>query len=147
MIQRIQSIYLLLIVALMAATVFCPLFDFKDGFTVTAFGVFFDGVNKFPTWGVLTFGLLTGLVAFVNIFMYKNRKRQLLFCNITTVLIILFYITFGVYMNAAIGKLNLEYLSVQYGIILPAIALVFNILAQVRIKADEKLVRSLDRIR
>ncbi len=147
MIQRIQTIYLLLVAVLMVLPVFCPLLDFNDKFTTTALGVCFGGSNRFPTWGVLAFSLLPALIALTAIFLYKKRKTQMLLCRIVSVLIVLFYVTFAVYMNAAMDKLSLEIQSAQYGLLFPFVALILSLLATSRIKADEKLVKSLDRIR
>ena len=67
---------------------------------------------------------------------------------LTALLIVMYYITSMVYINAFVGKIDSEYtLNVQLGIILPVIALIFDLLAYFRIKKDEKLIKSLDRIR
>lgn len=161
MIQRIQSIYLLVAAILMAVTVFSPLFilhaasaiqggsisKFGDLFTCTTLGIFNQN-GIYPTWGVLTFAAFAALLPLANIFLFKKRKLQMKIANITTLMIILFYITLVVYCYVFMQK-NVEVVfdSIQYGIVLPAIALIFNILAVLRIKKDEKLVRSLDRIR
>ncbi|MFV0470109.1 MAG: DUF4293 domain-containing protein, partial [Dysgonomonas sp.] len=151
MIQRIQSVYLLLVAVLMSVTVFSPLMVFSDSsgivFLSEVAGITFKAVNQYPTWGVLIFAVLAAIFPFINIFLYKKRKLQIKLCNITTLLIVLFYITLGVYTFVAKGKLDFEFTSIQYGVILPLVALIFNFLAQRKIKADEKLVRSLDRIR
>ena len=147
MIQRIQTVYLLLVAVLMTVSVFCPLLSFKDNFIATGAGVFFEGNNQFPTWGVLTIGLLTSVLAFINIFLYKKRKVQVSVCYIITFLIAAFYATFYVYMNSGMQKNNWEMDSYQPCLVLPVVAFILNILAIIKIKKDEKLVRSLDRIR
>ena len=51
-------------------------------------------------------------------------------------------------MNAFLGEIDSAYnINLQFGIILPVVALIFDLLAISRIKRDEKLVKSLDRIR
>jgi len=148
MIQRIQTIFLLLTGVLMAATFICPLLDIKaTGIDVTSsFNSF--GVVNFPTWGVFTFAVISSILALINIFLYKKRKLQANMALLTALLIVMYYITSMVYINAFVGKIDSEYtLNVQLGIILPVIALIFDLLAYFRIKKDEKLVKSLDRIR
>lgn len=149
MIQRIQTIFLLLTAVLMAATIFFPLVEVADQkfaleFRSLGFTRLF-AVEKM-TWGVLFFTVLSVLAPLVNIFMYKSRKRQITIGWLTLLFIILYYITAGVYFMSYIGS-DAEGISIQFGIILPLLALIFNTLAIIRIKKDEKLVRSLDRIR
>jgi drug/metabolite transporter (DMT)-like permease len=151
MIQRIQSVYLLLVALLMAATVFCPLLEltgegeFSYIFSPLGIGQLF--AVQYPTWGVVFFAGLSALFALVNIFLYKKRKLQMRVGTLTSLLILLFYITFYVYFNTYTAKYELTFSSFQFGLVLPIIALIFNILAILRIKKDENLVKSLDRIR
>lgn len=99
------------------------------------------------TWGVLTFGILSAVIAFISIFMFKNRKRQMTFCKINALCIVVFYLTVGVYVYSAQTKYNFVFEAAQFGLAFPLIALILNFLAFFKIKSDEKLVRSLDRIR
>lgn len=91
---------------------------------------------------------LSALLAFVNIFLYKKRKQQIKICLITALLIVFYYVTTMVYLTTYLNKIPTEYtLSIQFGIIIPVVALILDLLAMNKIKKDEKLVRSLDRIR
>lgn len=155
MLQRIQTIYLLLVAILMStAACYAPLIEFEvAGISVQLNGL--DGFNSkqhegnilLQTWGIFSIGILSALLAFVNILGYKNRKKQMILCKVNVFLIILFYITIGAYVYTGQPKLGLVYESIEFGIILPVVALVFNILALMKIKADEKLIRSTERIR
>jgi hypothetical protein len=130
----------------MASAIFCPLVKIV-GRTVVTFHSYGIGAD-FPTWGVLTFAIASALLAFVNIFVYKKRKVQIKICYIIALLIVVYYITGIVYAGAYAGKINNDYtINIQFGIALPVIALIFDLLAVSRIKKDEKLVKSLDRIR
>ncbi|MBB4035172.1 uncharacterized BrkB/YihY/UPF0761 family membrane protein [Dysgonomonas hofstadii] len=150
MIQRIQTIFLLLTAILMGVTIICPLLGIDDGskfiqsFHSYGIGVFGSGCH---TWGVLTFAVLGTLLPLINIFLYKKRKLQANIGLLTALCIIIFYVTFAVYLNAFLGKMDEYIIQVQVGIILPVIALIFDLLAVSKIKKDEKLVKSLDRIR
>lgn len=150
MIQRIQTVFLLLTAILMGVTIICPLLEIYDGqkFVLEFRSLGFTRLVSIEkmTWGVLFFTILSVLAPLVNIFMYKSRKRQITIGWITSLFIVLYYITAGVYFMSYIG-LDAEGISIQLGIILPLLALIFNILAISRIKKDEKLVKSLDRIR
>ncbi|WP_165026930.1 MULTISPECIES: DUF4293 domain-containing protein [unclassified Dysgonomonas] len=151
MIQRIQSIYLLLTAILMAVTVFSSLVvlntDAEGVLVFLSCGIYEAGSAVYPTWGVITFAALSTLLACISIFLFKKRKMQIKLCNLNTLLIIFFYITFAIYLYTGMSALQATFLKISHGIILPIIALIFNILATVKIKADEKLIKSLDRIR
>ncbi len=147
MIQRIQSVYLLLVALLMVAAIFCPLLEISRNDIVFSFHSFGIG-SDFPTLGVLTFAILSALLSFVNIFLYKKRKIQMKLALLNALLIVVYYVTTMVYLNAFLSKIDDSYtINVQFGIILPVVALIFNLLAISRIKKDENLVKSLDRIR
>lgn len=151
MIQRIQSIYLLITAILMAVTAFSPLVSLTDeskaALDFCSLGVYKLSQLQNPSWGVVTFALLSALLSFVNIFLYKKRKTQMRMGTITSLSILFFYVTTLVYFNSFLDQYHYLYAGIQYGIILPLIALVFNVLAILKIKKDDKLVRSLDRIR
>ncbi|MDR0823704.1 MAG: DUF4293 domain-containing protein [Prevotella sp.] len=151
MIQRIQSVYLLLVVILMGVTTVSPLMeltgDSKLLYTFSSLGIGQLFAVQYPTWGVLFFAGLSALIAFINIFLYKKRKAQIKTGILISLLILFFYVTLYVYFQSYTAKYGLTFDKVQFGLALPIIALIFNILAIVRIKKDEKLVKSLDRIR
>ena len=153
MIQRIQSVYLLLVAILMGVTAFSPLFVLKGGtelFDFYSYGIVpIDADLEVVkcTYGVISMAGLSALFAFVNIFLYKKRKAQIRVGYLTSFFIILFYIAVGAYFYSVGNRLTLDIEGIQYGIILPVVALIFNLLAIAKVKKDEKLVRSLDRIR
>lgn len=152
MIQRIQSVFLLLTAILMGLTIFCPLVEIVDGgkiiTTFHSFGIGKISPTEYPTWGVLTFAALSSLLAFINIFLFKKRKLQANLGLLTALFIVIHYVALAVYLSTYLNKLDDAYtLNMQLGIILPVVALVFDLLAVFRIKKDDKLVKSLDRIR
>lgn len=151
MIQRVQSLYLLLVAVLMAVTFFSPLLGLKstDLSTLVMYseGIFSAEKLIKPTWGVISIAGMGALVAFINIFLFKKRKLQIKVGFITSFLIVFFYITLFTYFYVYTNQNGLELNSAYYGVILPVIALILNFLAIRKIKSDEKLVRSLDRIR
>jgi len=110
-------------------------------------GIFQNNNLVYHTWGVITMCVIGVLLPFISIFLYKKRKAQIKTGYATILFILLFYTVFYVYLRTGQEALNTSLINVSYGIILPVIAVIFNILAIVKIKADEKLIRSLDRIR
>lgn len=151
MIQRIQSIFFLITAILMAVTVCSPLVVVGDSTSPEGVVTFFSygmqgSAGVVNTWGVLTFAVLGAVLPFISIFLYKKRKLQLKLGRITSLLLVLFYVTFFVYFNSLLGG-EFPLGNVKYGMMLPIIALVFNILAVLNVRKDEKLIQSLNRIR
>jgi hypothetical protein len=153
MVQRLQTIYLLIAAILMAVTVFSPLASFiaegaaKEFFYYTWGFESVVGEMFSRTWGVIVFTVLCAILPFINIFLFKSRKLQMKIGNITTFLILFLYLTIGVYAFSIMRENSLVLVNAKYGIILPLIALICNVLAILQIKKDEKLVQSLNRIR
>lgn len=89
--------------------------------------------------------ILAAVLEVVAIFLYKNRKRQAQFCTFAIALVFVWLLLFAYYKYfdlTATGQL-------QQGIAayLPFLSAVFDYLAFKGIRADERLVRSADRIR
>lgn len=151
MIQRVQSIFLLLTAILMAVSVSAPMGVLVAQGSDQIFTVYSYCVKSVDvltnTWGGLFFVSLGILMPFVNIFLFKNRKLQIKLGLVTSLVIVFFYITIGVYAYSIMGRENLILGGVQYGLVLPIVALVLNTMAVSKVKKDEKLVQSLNRIR
>ena len=153
MIQRIQSLYLLVATALMASTLFLPIANVVtingDTLTLTAFSWFGGGIGY--AWVFALLFCVATLVPFLTIFLFKNRKRQIGLCaaegvlQLGSVLVIALFhwmIIPDIFPeNAILGK------SFGWAAIMPIIALIPTYFAGRAIFKDEVLVRSLDRIR
>lgn len=150
MIQRIQSIYLAISAISLSLTFFIPfgiytILGVKEVFNAT--GINFEGDFTFiPV--VFNIGISI-ILAFISIISFKNRKIQLK-VNLVNYLIIMSLI-FLVFINFnTIEKgINLPKDSIHYGfgMFLPIISLVCLFMANRAIKSDEKLIKSMDRIR
>lgn len=131
MIQRIQTIYLLLAAVVCAAFIFTP-------FALS-------GSTLLQTLNFLALIILSGVVALIslgNIFLFKNRKLQITLCRLA-LLVIVALIGTGVYYALTIAGQDLP----QYGAALPVVSAVFEFLAMRGVQSDEKLIRSMDRLR
>ena len=149
MIQRIQSLYLLLTGVALLATTGLPLFSFSGQMSATMTALaFVDEANGIATrpWGVAIFFLLAAALAFVAIFRYKDRKRQLFLVNYLILVIIVGCIAAIAYglAFASQEQCNLQW---SNGMLLPVAACIFGIMARRGIRKDEELVRAADRIR
>lgn len=152
MIQRIQSVYLLIAAILMAVVVCTPLavlIGTPDSFYLfKSMGIFEDGtILVYPSWGIAACAIITALLSFVSIFLFKKRKAQIKLCYASIVFIILFCVAFAYYLCTGQSGLGADFSKVEYGLALPAISLILMVLALSKIKADERLVQSLNRIR
>jgi hypothetical protein len=92
--------------------------------------------------------LPTAVIGTYTIFLYHNRKIQALFCLFNALLIIGWYVCFFV-ISQVVGDKSWGTVDFRptWPAVFPAIAFVLYLMARRAINADEKLVRSMDRIR
>lgn len=154
MIQRIQSLYLLLAAVCAGAVLLLPLAAYTDGmneYTLRAFMLSESGGEASqPTvyMGILL--SLSALLPFVTIFLFKRRMLQVRLCVVELVLLAGGIIMMAVYCYLgyrAVSGMPFGAASLKAGVILPLPAIVFTVLALRATFRDEVLVRSLDRIR
>ena len=154
MIQRIQSIYLLLagIFAALAFVTPCALFTgAQPDATCSLYGCHNVAstiaeeqfTNRF---GVTLMTALSTILPLIIIFGYKNRKRQISHVNLAMLLVVAWYAVCAAYCFAAASRTGFE-VAPSYGLAFPALSLLALYLAKRGIKHDEALVRAADRIR
>lgn len=149
MIQRIQTVYLLLVVALLVVSMFAPL-----GFFVDANGLVFKfkplAIELYnstqPTWGLFGLLVLSTVIALATIFLYKNRILQMRLTIFNSIVLIGFYISFLAFYFALKSELSASF-RINWTLCLPLIAIIFNYLAIRAIGKDEVLVKAADRLR
>lgn len=152
MLQRIQTVYLLIIVALMVATLFLPLAMLQAGdqfYSFDATGVSTIAAEPelvYPTWGLFALTAVISILALITIFLFKKRILQIRLCIFNAILMLGFYALFGFFVWILKDQLGAA-LSVKIALSFPIIALILDYLAIRNIGADEALVRSLDRLR
>jgi ABC-type multidrug transport system fused ATPase/permease subunit len=158
MIQRIQTVYLFLAALCSVALFFFPVASFLSDLTYQKF--FITGlVNMAPggstaiasslVWPLSGVGALMAIIALAGIFTYKKRGLQLRLVMIGILLtVIMIAGIFFLYVPVIEKKLSVtpDY-SGGIGIYFPLIALVLFILANRAIRRDDKLVKSLGRLR
>ena len=162
MIQRRQTIFMLLTAILSAVLFFMPLASFEAGGNVMKFTIFgiqnpIDTLtlSKSYTWPLIVLTILMTIVPIFTIFKYKKRELQVKLCHLNMLLNIIFIgIVFLYYDNdikeviAAVEGDTYE-LDVAYffGMAFPLVNLVLEILAIRGIKKDIALLKSIDRLR
>jgi len=155
MLQRIQSIYLLLAgLSLFALFLFPLVHDVyvnNKPITVMITGVYQDANgHQAQTESFLLLTVATTIVALlpmVIIFLFKNRKRQIAMCYGTMLVIVAYSYWVSQTAKKAIQDADLTMSNYGIGIILLSVSILFVILAQKAIQRDEKLVKSADRLR
>jgi len=155
MIQRLQSIFLFLSFAAGAAALFLPVAHFYKGFT---FPVDLNQLLQTDNIPFLVSGGLIKLAAFlslIGIFLFKKRKRQINIVRVAQFLLLALLI-YGIYLFYPFTNTHTtlkgwplvdNYLTRHFAIFLPFVMYFFNAAAIQYIKSDEKLVRSMDRLR
>jgi hypothetical protein len=155
MLQRIQSIYLLLAGAAIFALFLFPLVHnvYIDGkpLTLMVTGVFQD-VNgaqahtQFFTAISVATGIV-GLIPIVIIFLYKNRRQQIIYGWLTVLIICGHGFWMAQTLKSVMGSVEIDAHNWGIGLLLSSISIIFIILAVKAIQRDEKLVKSADRLR
>lgn len=155
MIQRIQTVYLLLVSVFYVVTLFFPFASFMtvDGveYTLSFRGLTLsdsDGWNW--TMTTMWFSLIVAVIpaiALVSVNLYRKRMLQIRLSVFNIVLMLGSYGLFFV-VKALIGnEIEYDVFSMNWTCVVPAICSILTYLAIRAIGKDEVLVRSLDRIR
>jgi Domain of unknown function (DUF4293) len=155
MLQRIQSIYLLLAACAIFSLFLFPLahnvyIDNKP-VSIMVTGVYQDvngqqaNTQFFTALAVVT-GII-GLLPLCIIFLYKNRKQQIALGYSALLVIIGFSYWMAQTVKAKMGSIMLDTHNWGIGLFLSSISIIFILMAIRAIKADEKLVKSADRLR
>ncbi len=161
MIQRIQSVFLLLMALTMLAMLFVPIWVKGDPETgeiviLNAFNLSYEDQSGLVPQVIATkntiyisiIAVVSAAVAFFSISRYKNRLTQMKLGALNALLVggtVLLNYLFSNKGSAMMpGDYPEEY---KIGFFLPVIALIFNSLANRFIRRDEKLVQSANRMR
>jgi drug/metabolite transporter (DMT)-like permease len=138
MIQRIQSVFLLLCAAILGCNFAFPFASSSNKSQL----YFEDGIFNLFDNSILLTAISVGIVLILAIvFLYKNRSLQM------TLSYIGFFLLAGLtgYIGAHLYKSS--DVSLQIGSFIPIVSLIFLGLAYRYIKKDDKLVKSMDRLR
>lgn len=149
MIQRIQTVYLLLVSILLGITLFAPLAWFGIGneiYMLRAFSVESPAGQTVQSPAFWTGILLacSAVLPVLTIFLYKRRMLQIRLCAVEFVLLV------GCVAMLAcsyFGHGEVDAQGMKPAIFLPVVAMLLVFLAGRAIFRDEILVKSLDRIR
>ena len=162
MIQRKQTIYMLLSAIISALLFFMPLASFEAGGNVMKFTIFgiqnpieTISLSTTYTWPLVVLTALMTVAPIVTLFLYKKRELQVRLCRLTMLVNIIFIGLVFLYYESDIQQVIAavegdEYqLDVAYfiGMAIPLVNLILEILAIRGIKKDIELLKSVDRLR
>jgi hypothetical protein len=137
MIQRIQTVYLLIALVILGALPYIfPLFTMSDGK---------DFRFMSDSFYTVLFGLSTTLTL-ISILYFKKRQHQFVL-NRLTIILNLILLGLFVYRSLNLSGETVQVSEKGIGMFLPIVAIVFLALANRAIKKDEDLVKSADRLR
>jgi len=130
MLQRIQSVYMFL--GFLTAVIYAY-FAYA--------GNLFSGAPVYYLAGSIAVAVLI----FINIFLYNNRKLQIKL-NYLVIFVLIVLLGLSIYQ---VGFLSGEksFSEKDIKLLVPVISIVFLLIANKYIKRDERLVKSVDRIR
>lgn len=161
MIQRIQTLYLLAVVALGITLFFMPVVQFVSPeeavelqvYELSAIGLKQVGIDQPQMtnalqglWGLSLATVLIPLLALVDIFLFKKRILQARLNIFTVMLCLGYYGVIAIYIWLAKVSLGVDWHIIPWASV-PLICLILTLMATRRILKDEALVRAADRIR
>jgi hypothetical protein len=153
MIQRIQTLYLLVVIGLLTSLFFVPFAELRDIqdnlFKFNVVGVKAISGNGELLFFAYHFLLIIGLAilaAFVAILKYKNRILQIRLCIFTILLLLGFYGMLFFLINQVKNQFSAD-IFWSIPVVFPVLSVILIFLAIRSIRKDIILLRSYDRIR
>lgn len=147
MIQRIQTVYLLIVLGLLITTMCLPMGYFTDTLGEHTFKASGVEIKSFfqSTWGLFGILLLGTMVALATVLLYKNRMLQIRMTIFNSLLLVGYYISFVAFYFALKSEMTL--FRISWALCLPLVAIILNVLAIRAIGRDEVMVKAADRLR
>ena len=153
MIQRVQSIYLLLAGIFPAITFFAPILHFtgenNQGLTMYSLGydaALYPEMAGAKLYALAAVTLLMVLIPLITIFRYKKRRAQMQIINVTFFFILAWYLIYGFEAFSVMNETGMS-LSLDVCALFPLLSTIALLMARRAIKKDEDLIRAADRIR
>lgn len=147
-IQRIQSIYLLIAVILMVVFAFFPALSFELADKTVLYGALESGragsmhINPL----LITLIILISVLAFIDIFLFKNLQRQMTVCFVDIIIGLAMLIAICV-QAFVVGNREGWTVAWQWYMLLPVLSIIFLMLAHKAMANDKKKLRDADRLR
>ncbi len=150
MIQRKQTIFLLLALATLIVCLCLPIGKLTNSATLGAEVAVYN-IGLYTSTGISAHPILfvdivvVATLTFIDVFLYKKRKLQMKICVVNIILCLVWYAYYA-FMALSMFK-GIGTFSMSFAICLPLVAIILLALARSGIKADEELIKSMSRIR
>ena len=152
--QRIQTVFLLIAIISLVASIFLPIWTYQESTEKThvLYALHYSVIESdnrspiyFPYSLTAIFAIASATIAFIEIGRYKNRMLQMKLGALNSLFLVA---TIGTALYFASQLIKL-FPTGHYGLgmWLPGIAVLCNLLANRFIRKDEKLVRDSERLR
>ena len=125
MIQRIQSVYLLI--------------EFTNLSLISQ-----DGTESYEPWALFAIQMISAIISLVTIFLYKKRMVQIRFTLFNIILAVGYYATLVTFVFMLKGESTFV---PSWAVCLPFVGIVLDWLAIRAIGKDEMLVKAYERLR
>ena len=149
MIQRIQTVWLLIASVLAILMFFYPVAELNNEKELMIYS--FQSLNLFGIAGFIKTGyiiaglsVLIAFFSFTAIFLYKRRTLQMRLCTVISLLDIFLLVLIVVF---SVNKANSPVVSIGLSGILPLIIFILVLMARRAVRRDDLLVKAADRIR
>ena len=147
-IQRIQSVYLLIAVILMVVFAFLPALTFQLGEREFVYGALQAGkvgvTHIDPLMLMLV--ILISFLALLDIFLFKNLQRQMTVCFVDIIIGLAMLVAIGV-QAFVVGNREGWTVAWQWYVLLPVLSIIFLMLAHKAMSRDKKKLRDAYRLR
>ena len=150
MIQRIQTIYLLVVAILMIICMVLPVGTLisPDQSMCEFYNLYIaqtEGAKDYAPWALFAVLLIITVLSLVTIFLFKKRMLQIRLCIFSNILLFGYYLMLGAFIFMM--PTSDTTFSAGLNVCNPFIAIILNWLAIRAIGKDEMLVRAYDRLR
>lgn len=156
MIQRIQSLYLLIVSTMMLLMFFFPIAGYYGDFEILKFSLLSIenmmpnstlAFSPYTSYPLLLFVIGIIIMSIAIITLYKHRLRQLKLIKVVILLNIILIMGIFIIYSRWLQSVSGGSETFETAAFFPLVSLVFLILAYRGVRKDEKLIRSADRLR
>jgi hypothetical protein len=154
MIQRIQSLYLILIIILCVLLLSGSILNFLDGsgtaVNLSAAGKLYDQqkliAQVVPIWFLIALLAVISVISIAALLLFRKRRLQMFLTTVIIVFAALLAGAFAWLISSVIHEFRVTFIP-GIKMAFPVLILIFSILAFLGIRKDELLVKSYDRLR
>lgn len=149
MIQRIQTVYLLVVAILAVVMISLPVGslvtpDYHMSELTNLALVSEEGVSDYAPWALFALQTVSAILALVTIFLYKKRMLQIRLTLFNMLVLVGYYVTLVIFVLNLKGDASFV---PSWTVCLPLISIILSWLAIRAIGKDEMLVKAYERLR